>query len=70
LKALLGSEEDLVIPLLAFNIGVELGQLIIVAITIAVTMFLVKILNIKQRYWVWIVSGAATLISLKLIMDL
>lgn len=70
LKALLGNEEDLVIPLLAFNIGVELGQLIIVGSTIIITLFLVKVLNIKQKYWVWAVSGAAILVSLKLIMDL
>ena len=70
LKALLGTEEDLVIPLLAFNVGVELGQLIIVAITIAVTMLLVKILNLKQKYWVWAVSTVAILVSVKLIIDL
>ena len=70
LKALLGSEEDLVVPLLAFNIGVELGQLIIVAITIAITMLLVKILGLKQKYWVWAVSTLAILVSFKLIIDL
>ena len=70
LKALLGSEESIVGPLLAFNIGVELGQLVIVAITIGVSMLLVKLLGLKHKYWVWAISGLAILVSLKLIWDL
>ena len=70
LKALLGSEEDLIVPLLAFNIGVELGQIVIVGLTIMLSMLLVKRMRLQHKYWVWGVSTMAILVSVKLIWDL
>ncbi|MGB3586189.1 MAG: HupE/UreJ family protein, partial [Tunicatimonas sp.] len=34
LRSLLGKEEDITVPLLAFNLGLELGQIVIVAIVL------------------------------------
>lgn len=32
LRSLLGSEESIILPLLSFNIGIELGQILILAV--------------------------------------
>ena len=68
-KALLGKEESVVMPLLAFNVGVELGQLIIVAITMVAAFLFMNILKVKQREWIIFVSGAAAGISYILMME-
>lgn len=64
-----GQEEDLVPQLLAFNIGVELGQLLIVACILGVSFLVLSIFNAKQREWTLFVSGAAAGIALLLMKD-
>ncbi len=68
-KALLGGEESVVGPLFAFNIGVEVGQIIIVAITMAVGFVIMSKFKASQREWTLFVSGAAVGIALMLMMD-
>ena len=41
LKSMLGKEESVVFPLLSFNLGLELGQLIIVAVMLLFSIFLI-----------------------------
>ncbi|MEM9887496.1 MAG: HupE/UreJ family protein [Bacteroidota bacterium] len=67
-KALLGQEESIVKPLFAFNIGVELGQLIIVGIIMFVAFLVMNVFRAKQRDWVIFISGAAAGIALTLIL--
>lgn len=65
LKELLGAEESIVTPLLAFNIGLEIGQLIIVAAILALGFLVVTIFRLfKPREWALFISGAAAGISL------
>lgn len=52
LKAMLGMDESLLEPLLGFNIGVEVGQLLIVAIILGLAYGLSR-LGMKQRTWVF-----------------
>ncbi len=61
LRAMLlpGEEEQLVGQLFAFNLGVELGQLAIVAIVLALAHIVLGRLNARQREWNLFVSGAA-----------
>ena len=68
-KALLGREESVVGPLLAFNIGVELGQLIIVFLSMFVGYIFMNRLKVKQREWILFISGAAAGISYILLMN-
>lgn len=48
-KAILGKEENILFPLMSFNVGVEFAQLAIVALTI-VFIYLLKRFGIKQKY--------------------
>lgn len=67
LIALLGKEESITIPLLAFNIGLEIGQLLIVLVTLMVSFVLTSIFRVKVRDWNLILSGAVAGISITLI---
>ena len=68
-KSLLGKEESIIGPLFAFNIGVELGQLIIVAVTILLSYLVINVAKAKQREWNLFVSGAAFGVALILLME-
>jgi len=69
LKALLGNEGDVFVPLLAFNIGVEVGQIIIVLAILILEIILFQILRFKHRDWILVVSGACLGIALILVKD-
>lgn len=51
-----GQEQELVRQLLAFNIGVELGQLLIVAIVLGISTIAMSIFRVKQQYWSYFIS--------------
>ena len=54
-----GEEHDLVYQLLAFNIGVELGQLCIVGVIMALTGIALSLMRTKQPDWKLFISGMA-----------
>jgi hypothetical protein len=58
LSSLLGRDTSIVGELLAFNIGLEFGQLFIVLAILALAHVAVKMFNIKQREWVIFLSAA------------
>ncbi|MEO0331201.1 MAG: HupE/UreJ family protein [Bacteroidota bacterium] len=69
LRSLLGQEEDITIPLLAFNLGLELGQIVIVAIVLVAASIFVSILSVARRDWKLVISAAIAGIALTLMMD-
>lgn len=64
-----GQEGELVRQLLAFNIGVELGQLIIVALILLVSFVAFNVLKIKQYHWNLLLSGSAGMLALWMAID-
>ncbi len=71
LKAMLmpGEENQLVKQLFAFNIGIELGQLLIVSIILVISFIAFNLLKIKQNYWNIGLSSVVGLMSVKLFVD-
>ena len=59
LRAALGSAESITLPLFAFNVGLEVGQLAIVAALSLVAMALMKWFGLSRRAWVIGVSMIA-----------
>lgn len=68
-KALLGREEDILLPLFAFNLGIELGQLCIVALMFVFFFLAEKSLKIKARDWNLFLSGLAFGAALMMLSD-
>ncbi|MDF1694341.1 MAG: HupE/UreJ family protein [Saprospiraceae bacterium] len=66
-KAMLGQEESITGPLFFFNIGVEIGQIIIVILTLFLSYVVVDILKVKQKYFNYIVSGCILIWATKMI---
>ncbi len=69
LKSLLGKEQIIWQPLFSFNLGLELGQLVIVGIILIISSLLLDILRIKKHNWNLILSGIVMGIALTLIRD-
>ena len=69
LKSLLGRDESIVTQLFAFNIGLEVGQLIIVAAFLAAGFLIVGLFGVAQRDWKMIISSAVSGIALVLIIE-
>lgn len=67
-KALMGKEENIIQFLLPFNIGVEVGQIIIVAVTMMATYVIVDLLKMKHREWNLVLSGAAAGVALTMMI--
>ncbi|MBW3467421.1 HupE/UreJ family protein [Arthrospiribacter ruber] len=57
LRSLLGKEASLFQPLLAFNLGLEVGQLVIVAIFMTASSILIGIAGINRKDWTLVISS-------------
>jgi hypothetical protein len=64
LRSLLGSEQELLLPLFSFNLGLELGQIMIVLGVLLVSFVLVNLVGVMRREWNMLLSGAAIGVSL------
>lgn len=69
LRSLLGREADIVKPLLAFNLGLEVGQLVIVSLVLLIGYLLLNILKISRLRWTLVVSGIVAGMALSLIIN-
>lgn len=64
LKSLLGKDSNIVPQLLAFNIGLEVGQLLIVATVLILSLICIRLLNFQRREYLLYGSGAVFGIAL------
>ncbi len=69
LRAILGKESNIFSPLLAFNIGLEFGQIIVVVLFLGISYILVKWLQVARRDWNLVLSSAIAGIALILIKE-
>ncbi len=67
-RSLLGQEAEIILPLFAFNVGVELGQLLIVACIMVVNVLVTRVLRVDHKYWNITVSLAAAAMSIYMII--
>lgn len=69
LQSILGKDRSIVSQLFAFNLGLELGQIIIVGIFLITAFILVDIFTVNRRDWKLVISSAIAGITLILIKD-
>ncbi|MEQ9423590.1 MAG: HupE/UreJ family protein [Cyclobacteriaceae bacterium] len=69
LKSLLGSSSSIIVELFAFNIGIEIGQLVIVLTFLVATFLFVTLLGVTRRDWNLIISSAIAGIALTMILE-
>ncbi len=69
LKSLLGKEASLLGPLFSFNIGLEIGQILIVGVILALSYALITGLKIPRKLYVRYGSILAISLSLRMILE-
>ena len=69
LKNFLGKEESILGPLFTFNLGLELGQLLIVGIILIISFIFVSVLNVKRLRYLQIGSVFAMAFALNMVLD-
>lgn len=68
LRSLLGEQRSIVTPLLAFNLGLELGQLLIVSAVLLLSLLVVGTLGFPRRRWVLGLSGLTGILATLMIV--
>ncbi len=61
--------EGIVLPLLAFNLGIEAAQLFVVAIILMISFIFVQLMKVRRVWWVRGVSALVLLASLKMAFE-
>lgn len=69
LRAILGKDQSIITQLFAFNIGIEAGQIILVAIYLVSVFIFVDIFRVNRRDWRIIISAAIAGIALTMVAE-
>jgi hypothetical protein len=69
LRSLLGDGEGLALPLFSFNVGLEVGQLLIVSGILATGFAVERVLRVERRYWVGAVSVIVSLFGSSILVQ-
>jgi hypothetical protein len=69
LRSLLGKDQNIIPQLLAFNIGLEFGQLVIVSISIMLSFVVLEGFKVKKHTWNLVLSGFVAGVAFKLMTE-
>jgi len=69
LKSMLSASDDMVMPLFAFNLGIESGQFIVVAAILTLSLLFLNKLKVTQREWNLFISGMGFGVALILALE-
>ncbi len=51
IRFMLAESQSILLPLLGFNLGLELGQIIVVSILLLLIILAIKLMKLQHRYW-------------------
>lgn len=68
-RLMMAEEQNIFVPLLGFNIGLELGQIVVVLVILLIQFFLIRFLKLKKLHWMLIASVITLLVSLKICVE-
>jgi hypothetical protein len=69
LKSILGKDQNIISQLLAFNLGLELGQILIVFIILILSFVFVGLIKANRREYLLFVSAAVFALALNMALD-
>ena len=65
----MAQEQDLLLPLLGFNIGLELGQILVVALILALQWAVLAIFKANRKDWVLFISAGVFALALQMTLE-
>ena len=69
IRFMLASDQSIGWGLLGFNLGLEAGQIVVVAILLLLAWIMIGLFKVNRREWVIFLSAAAFGLSLKMVLD-
>ena len=69
LKSLLGKDNNIVAQLFAFNLGLEVGQLMIVSCILLLSYLLVGLLKVNRRGYILYCSGGVFALAMQMVLQ-
>lgn len=69
LRSLLGRDETIITQLLAFNIGLEIGQIVIVILFLLASIIVVDLAGVSKRDWRLVISSGVAAIALTMMYE-
>ena len=68
-RVMIAKSQSIAVPLLGFNIGLELGQIAIVFGILILLFILLKLFKVNQKDWILFVSSGVFALSLKMTLE-
>ena len=66
---MLARDQTIGLGLFGFNVGLEVGQIIVVVIILIFAFIFISLLRIRQRDWIFFLSSGVFALSLKMALD-
>ncbi|UQB69713.1 HupE/UreJ family protein [Epilithonimonas zeae] len=68
-RMMLAKEQSIFVPLLGFNIGLELGQIVLVIVILILLFILLKLFRVNRKDWILFVSSGVFALALKMTLE-
>ena len=68
-RMMLAKEQNLFMPLLGFNIGLELGQIVVVIAFLILLFVVIKIFRVHKKDWIMFISSGVFALALKMTLE-
>ena len=68
-RMMLAKEQNLLTPLLGFNIGLELGQIVVVIAFLILLFVVIKIFRVHKKDWIMFISSGVFALALKMTLE-
>lgn len=68
-RVMIAKSQSITLPLLGFNIGLEVGQIVIVLAILVLLFVLLNIFRINKKDWILFVSSGVFALSLKMTLE-
>ncbi len=68
-RMMMSKEQSIIVPLLGFNIGLEVGQIAVVSVIMILHFVMLTLFRINKKEWVMFVSSAVFALALKMALE-
>ncbi|MBS1549399.1 MAG: HupE/UreJ family protein [Bacteroidetes bacterium] len=68
-RMMLAKEQSIFLPLLGFNIGLELGQIVVVAVILLLIFILLNLFKVNRKDWILFVSSGVFALAMQMCLE-
>ena len=68
-RMMIANEQHIFVPLLGFNVGLELGQIAVVAAILIIQFILLNLFKVNRKDWIMFISSGVFALSLKMTLE-